>query len=51
MYPLLEKKHQQLINLLDALDICISKVNSTHQVDKYLSDFVPLAEEHFRTAH
>lgn len=48
MHPLLEKEHQQLIDLLDALDKCISKGNSANQVFKYLSDFVTLAEEHFK---
>ncbi|MBE9526395.1 MAG: hemerythrin family protein, partial [Proteobacteria bacterium] len=48
MHPLIEKEHQQLIDLLDALDKCISTGNSANQVHKYLSDFVALAEEHFR---
>jgi len=48
MHPLLEKEHQQLIDLLDALDKCISTGNSANQVHKYLSDFVSLAEEHFK---
>jgi hemerythrin-like metal-binding protein len=48
MHPLLEDEHQQLIDLLDALDKCITKGNSANQVHKYLSDFVALAEEHFR---
>jgi hemerythrin len=48
MHPLLEKEHQQLIDLLDALENCISKGDSANQVHKYLSDFVVLAEEHFR---
>ena len=48
MHPLLEKEHQQLIDLLDALDKCISTGNSANKVDKYLSDFVALAEEHFK---
>jgi len=48
MHPLLEKEHQQLIDLLDALDKCISTGNSANQVHKYLSDFVALAEEHFK---
>jgi len=47
MHPLLEKEHQQLIDLLDALDRCISKGNSANQVHKYLSDFVALAGEEF----
>ena len=48
MHPLLEKEHQQLIDLLDALDKCISTGNSANQVRKYLSEFVALAEEHFK---
>jgi len=47
MHPLLEKEHQQLIDLLDALDKCISKGCSANQVHKYLSDFVALAEVDF----
>jgi hemerythrin len=47
MHPLLEKEHQQLIDLLDALEKSISKGDSANQVHKYLSDFVALAEEHF----
>ena len=48
MHPLLEKEHQQLIDLLDALDNCISKGGSVNQAYKHLSDFVALAEEHFK---
>ena len=48
MHPLLEKEHQQLIDLLDALDKCISTGNSVNQVRKYLSEFVALVEEHFK---
>jgi len=48
MHPLLEKDHQQLIGLLDALDKCISTGGSVNQVHKYLSDFVALAEEEFK---
>jgi hemerythrin-like metal-binding protein len=48
MHPLLEKEHQQLIDFLDALDKCISKGNSVNQAYKHLSDFVALAEEHFK---
>lgn len=48
MHPLLEKEHQQLIDLLDALDKCISKGNSANQAYKYLSEFVALSEEHFK---
>lgn len=48
MHPLLEKEHQQLIDLLDALDNCIAKGGSVNQAYKYLSDFVALAEEHFK---
>ena len=48
MHSLLEKEHQQLIDLLDALDKCISTGNSANQVRKYHSDFVALAEEHFK---
>ena len=48
MHPLLEKEHQQLIDLLDALDNCISKGGSVNQAYKLLSDFVALVEEHFK---
>lgn len=48
MHPLVEKEHQQLIDLLDALDKCISTGNSVNLVHKYISDFVALAEEHFK---
>lgn len=48
MHPLLEKEHQQLIDLLDALDNCISKGGSANQAYDYLCDFVTLAEEHFK---
>jgi len=48
MHQLLENEHQQLIDLLDALDKCISTGNSVNQVYKHLSDFVALAEEHFK---
>ena len=48
MHPLLEKEHQQLIDLLDALDNCISEGGSANQAYKHLSDFVVLAEEHFK---
>ena len=48
MHPLLEKEHQQLFDLLDAIDKCVSSGNSANQVYKYLSDFVALAEEHFK---
>lgn len=48
MHPLLEKEHQQLIDLLDALDNCISTGDSANKVHKYLSEFVALAEEHFK---
>jgi hemerythrin-like metal-binding protein len=48
MHPLLEKEHQQLIDLLDALDKSISTGDSLNQAHKYLCDFVALAEEHFR---
>jgi hemerythrin len=48
MHPLLEKEHQQLIDLLDALDNCISKGGSANQAYDYLCDFVALAEEHFK---
>lgn len=48
MHPLLDKDHQQLIDLLDALDKCTSTGSSANQVSKYLSDFVALAEEEFR---
>ena len=49
MHPLLEKEHQQLIDLLDALDNCISKGGSVNQAYKNLSNFVALAEEHFKS--
>ena len=48
MHPLLEKEHQQLIDLLDALDNCISKGGSVNEAHNHLSDFVALAEEHFK---
>ena len=48
MHSLLEKEHQQLIDLLDALDNCISTGNSVNRVNEYLSDFVALAEQHFK---
>ena len=48
MHPLLEKEHQQLIDLLEALDNCISKGGSVNHAYKYFSDFVALAEEHFK---
>ena len=48
MHPLLKKEHQQLIDLLDALDKCISTGNSVNKAHKYLSEFVTLAEEHFK---
>ena len=48
MHSLLEKDHQQLIDLLDTLDKCISKGDSANQAHKHLSDFVALAEEHFK---
>jgi len=48
MRSLLKKEHQQLIDLLDALDKCISTGDSVNQVHKYLSDFVALAEKHFK---
>ena len=48
MHELLDKEHQQLIDLLDSLDKCISTGDSANQVHNYLSDFVALAEEHFR---
>jgi hemerythrin len=48
MHPLLEKEHQQLIDLLDALDKCVLKGNSINQVVKHLDDFVTLAGDHFK---
>jgi hemerythrin-like metal-binding protein len=48
MHPLLEKEHQQLIDLLDALDKCILKGDSVNQVIKHLDDFVVLAGDHFK---
>ncbi len=48
MHPLLEKENQQLIDLLDALENCISTGNSANKVHIYLSEFVALAEEHFK---
>jgi len=47
MHPLLEKEHQQLIDLLEALDKCVSEGLSANQVYKHLDDFVTLAETHF----
>lgn len=48
MHPLLKKEHQQLLNLLDVLEKCISNGASVNQVYEYLSDFVRFAEEHFK---
>ncbi len=48
MHSLLKKEHQQLIDLLDVLDKCISTGDSPNQVRKYLSVFVALAEKHFK---
>jgi len=48
MHPLLEKDHQQLIDLIDALDKCVLKGDSMHQVTKYLDAFVALAEDEFK---
>ncbi len=48
MHPLLEKEHQQLIDLLDDLDKCILKGYSVNQVVKRLDDFVAFAGEHFK---
>ena len=48
MHPLLEKEHQQLIDLLDALDTCVLKGKSMNQVVKHLDDFVTLSEDHFK---
>ena len=48
MHSLLEKEHQQLIDLLEVLDKCVSKGQSKDQVYKHLDDFVTLAEEHFK---
>jgi len=48
MHTLLEKEHQQLIDLLDALDESISKGGSASQAYKHLDDFVALTEAHFR---
>ena len=48
MHSLLEKEHQQLIDLLDALDKCISIGNSANKVHKYINEFVALAEEEFK---
>jgi hemerythrin len=48
MHPLLEKEHQQLIDLLDALDKDIWKGGSVNQVVKHLDDFVASAREHFK---
>lgn len=36
MHPLLEKDHQQLIDLIDALDKCVLKGNSINQATKNL---------------
>ena len=48
MHLLLEKDHQQLIDLIDALDKCVLKGDSMHQVTKYLDAFVTLAEDEFK---
>ncbi len=48
MHPLLEKDHQQLIDLLDALEKCILKGNSVNQAIKHLDEFVALARDHFK---
>ena len=48
MHPLLNKHHQQLINLLDDLEKCISTGVSVNQVNEYLSNFVALAEKEFK---
>ena len=48
MHPLLEKEHQQLIDLIDDLDKCVLKGNSINQVTKYLDAFVTLAEDEFK---
>jgi hemerythrin len=48
MHPLLEKEHQQLLDLLDALDKCVSKGDSMNEAYKYLSNFIVLAEDHFK---
>ncbi len=48
MHPLLEKDHQQLIDLIDALDKCVLKGNSINQATKYLDAFVTLAEDEFK---
>lgn len=48
MHPLLEKEDQQLIDLLDALEKCLSNGGSAIQVYKYLGDFVASAEKHFK---
>ena len=48
MHPLLDKEDQQLIDLLDAIDKCISDGGSANQVYNYFSEFVVLANEHFK---
>lgn len=48
MQLLLEKEHQQLIDILDVLDKCVLKGNSVNQVVKHLDDFVTLAGDHFK---
>jgi hemerythrin-like metal-binding protein len=48
MHSLLEKEHKQLIDLLDALDKCLSTGNSRNEVHKYMSEFVALATEEFK---
>lgn len=48
MHSLLEKEHQQLIDFFDALEEGISNGISASQVYNYLSDFVALAEKHFK---
>ena len=48
MHPLLEKDHQQLIDLLEVLDNCVTDGQAKNQVHKYLEDFATLAKEHFK---
>ena len=47
MHPLLEKEHQQLTDLINAIDKCLLKGNSVSQVIKHLDAFVALAEDEF----
>ncbi len=48
MHPLLEKDHQQLIDLIEVLDKCVLDGNSVSQVTKHLDAFVTLAQDEFK---